>query len=117
MQRLTQKLQGESVADVHIEKLLHEAQERHVLQDCLAALDPEDQFAVMSRFIDECSWEEVGRELGVAPDTIRMRVGRVVLKHLIECLAKARSDHDGPVQKGSRVARIRPPRSRFACGR
>lgn len=78
---------GGDAADAELLGDLIAAQERQALEACLARLDPEVAAAVIMRFRDGRSWEEIAKVVDVAVDTIRMRVQRGALKSLRECLA------------------------------
>ncbi len=69
-----------------VDELLQAEYERAAIEECLEHLEYEDRIAVVARVIDGWTWEEVGRALGVAPDTIRMRLTRGALRSLRECL-------------------------------
>lgn len=84
----TREIQEEMSSAEGLAEQLGTAQEHHSLGACLRELDEVDRLAVVARYLDGCTWEEIGRELNMAPDTIRMRVGRVVLKRLLECMNK-----------------------------
>lgn len=84
----TQEIQEEMSSADRLAEQLGTAHEYHSLGACLRELDERDRFAVEARYLDGATWEEIGRALKVAPDTIRMRVGRVVLKRLHECMEK-----------------------------
>jgi RNA polymerase sigma-70 factor, ECF subfamily len=60
-------------------------QERGLLEECLAALDPETATAVELRYREALPWEEIAQALELPPDTIRMRVLRA-LPSLRACL-------------------------------
>lgn len=76
---------GDSVDTAVLNDLIA-VQARRTLEGCLARLDPEVAAAVLMRFRDGCSWDEIAAAVGVAVDTIRMRVQRGALKSLRECL-------------------------------
>lgn len=70
-----------------LERELMTAQERRALEGCLAQLDPEVAAALLMRFRDSKSWEEIADAVDLPLDTIRMRVQRGALKSLRDCLA------------------------------
>lgn len=49
------------------------------IDECLAALEPETRAAFLRRVKDDAPWADIARELGLAVDTIRMRVRRAEL--------------------------------------
>lgn len=65
---------------------LGNTQSRRALEECLAALDPELAAAVLMRYRDDMSWEEIAEAVGVPTDTIRMRVQRGGIQSLRKCL-------------------------------
>jgi RNA polymerase sigma-70 factor, ECF subfamily len=60
--------------------------DQRALQDCLNRLEPDVHAAILLRYREERSWEEIAHLLGVPLDTIRMRVQRGGLKSLKLCL-------------------------------
>lgn len=84
----TREIQEEIASDENLAERLRTAQEHHALEGCLKELDEVDRLAVVSRYFDGCSWEEIGRELEMAPDTIRMRVKRGAMQRLLECMKR-----------------------------
>jgi len=62
-------------------------QERRTLEECLAELPPALAAAVLMRYRDGMSWDQIAAVVGVPADTIRMRVQRGALNSLRECLA------------------------------
>ena len=68
--------------------MLASTQEKRALEGCLAQLDPELVVAVLMRYRDGMSWEQIAEVVAVPVDTIRMRVQRGALKSLKDCLAK-----------------------------
>jgi RNA polymerase sigma-70 factor, ECF subfamily len=84
--------QQEDVADADIADgrdlfdVLASTEERRALEECLAGLEPEIAAAVLMRHREEMSWEEISDAVGLAADTVRMRVRRGALKSLRDCL-------------------------------
>lgn len=62
-------------------------EQRRALEGCVASLDPEIAAAVLMRYRDDMSWEQIAAAVDVPQDTIRMRVQRGALKSLRDCLA------------------------------
>jgi RNA polymerase sigma-70 factor (ECF subfamily) len=60
--------------------------ERRALEECLAALATDVAAAVLMRYREGMSWEQIAEAVAVPLDTIRMRVKRGALKSLRECL-------------------------------
>lgn len=85
--RLQSDWPGADAADSEMLGNLIAVQERRALEGCLARLEPEVAAAVLMRFRDGRSWDEIAAAVDVAVDTIRMRVQRGALKSLKECLA------------------------------
>jgi RNA polymerase sigma-70 factor, ECF subfamily len=67
--------------------LLAGAEEKRAVEGCLAKLDPELAEAVLMRYRDGMSWEQIAEVLALPVDTIRMRVQRGALRSLRDCLA------------------------------
>jgi RNA polymerase sigma-70 factor, ECF subfamily len=66
--------------------LLASTEERRALEACLAGLESEVIVAVLMRHHEGMSWDEIGDTVGMASDTVRMRVHRGALKRLRECM-------------------------------
>jgi RNA polymerase sigma-70 factor (ECF subfamily) len=62
-------------------------EDQRALEACLAALESELAAAVLMKYRDDMSWEQIAEAFGVPPDTIRMRVQRGGMKSLRDCLA------------------------------
>lgn len=69
-------------------ELLASTEEKRALDGCLGQLEPELAVAVLMRYRDGMSWEQIAEVVELPVDTIRMRVQRGALKSLRECLAK-----------------------------
>lgn len=67
-------------------ELLGTTQEHRALEACLAGLAPDVAAAVLLRYRDGMSWEQIAEAVAMPLDTIRMRVQRGALKNLRECL-------------------------------
>ena len=52
---------------------------REVLSQIAAQLDVNDR-PMIQMLLDNCGWEEIGRKLGIEPDTARMRFNRATAK-------------------------------------
>jgi RNA polymerase sigma-70 factor (ECF subfamily) len=85
--RLQRDLTGREAAEVaSVLDDLGTSQERRALEACLDALDPELATAVLMRYRDDMPWAEIAEAVGIALDTIRMRVNRGALQSLRDCL-------------------------------
>jgi RNA polymerase sigma-70 factor (ECF subfamily) len=84
LQRDVMAGEGPEVASLLEE--LGTTQERRALEECLRALDPELATAVLMRYRDGMSWDQIADAVAMPLDTIRMRVTRGALKSLRECL-------------------------------
>lgn len=67
-------------------ELLGTTEEHRALEECLAALAPDVAAAVLMRYRETMSWEQIAEAMAMPLDTIRMRVQRGALKSLRECL-------------------------------
>ena len=65
---------------------LGDTEERRALEECLAALPPEIAQAVVLRYREGMSWEQIAEAVAVPLDTVRMRVMRRAINSLRECL-------------------------------
>lgn len=94
--RLQRDLSGEggtgggalAAEDAGVLELLASTEEKKALEGCLGQLEPELAVAVLMRYRDGMSWEQIAEVVELPVDTIRMRVQRGALKSLRECLAK-----------------------------
>lgn len=68
-------------------ELLAAAEAKRALEGCLAQLEPELAEAVLMRYRDGMSWEQIAEVVALPVDTIRMRVQRGALRSLRDCLA------------------------------
>ncbi len=85
--RLQQDLGGTGVEEEGLLEQLGATEERRALQACLAQLEPEIRAALLMRYHEAMSWEQIAAAVDLPLDTIRMRVQRGALKSLRECLA------------------------------
>ncbi|HVT11140.1 MAG TPA: sigma-70 family RNA polymerase sigma factor [Fimbriimonadaceae bacterium] len=60
----------------------------HALNECIGKLSREQREAILLRFVQGCSFEEIAAQLGQTPDGVRMRVNRA-LANLRESLGTA----------------------------
>nr|HWA82341.1 redoxin domain-containing protein [Fimbriimonadaceae bacterium] len=60
----------------------------HALNECIGRLSREQREAILLRFVQGCSFEEIAAQLGQTPDGVRMRVNRA-LANLRESLGTA----------------------------
>jgi RNA polymerase sigma-70 factor (ECF subfamily) len=67
-------------------ELLGTTQEHRALEACLAALAPEVAAAVLMRYREKMSWEQIAEAVAMPLDTIRMRVQRGAINSLRKCL-------------------------------
>lgn len=74
-------LDGEH-ADPHAcaEDVLARADDVRMLERCLDRLPPKIRAAVLLRFGQEMTFEEIAASLGERPDAVRMRVGRALVR-------------------------------------
>jgi RNA polymerase sigma-70 factor (ECF subfamily) len=66
---------------------LGSTQGRRALEECLSGLAPDLCAAVLMRYRDAMSWEQIAKAVALPLDTIRMRVQRGALGNLRDCLA------------------------------
>lgn len=85
--RLRDELPGADSEEAGLLELLGSTEEKRALEECLSLLEAEIAAALLMRYRDGMSWEQIAAAVELPLDTVRMRVQRGALKSLRTCLA------------------------------